>query len=179
MNAFLLQFRSGLARGLGFACALLAVGSTILLADSLHIFSSGDLISATKINANFEKIAPVGTILAWHKDWGTTPALPEGWLECDGQTVNDSESVFNGMSTPDLNGQARFLRGGSTSGTLQADELKSHSHQIYWGATNTIGTPVGAGNVARIGSTGDFIQATGGAETRPINMSVVWIIRVK
>ena len=47
---------------------------------------------------------------------GSVPPLPWGWVECNGQTLNDADSPLDGLAIPDLNGERMFLRGGETSG---------------------------------------------------------------
>jgi len=119
--------------------------------------------------------------------------LPENFAECNGQEIDDPESPFDGYTLPDLNGDARFLRGGSLSGTEQDDAFQGHGHSLLTrtpsdgaattfagfsknssnsyvvGANNGVKTPVEYGNgPIRIDD-----------ETRPINMSVVWIMRIK
>lgn len=42
--------------------------------------------------------------------------LDDNYVECNGQTLSDSGSIFNGDIIPDLNGNNNFLRGNSTSG---------------------------------------------------------------
>ena len=155
---------------------------------------------------SFQNIAPVGAIIGWHKALTNTPVLTGDWVECNGQTLSDSKSVYDGVVMPNLNsGQARFLRGSATSGTTQAEDFLSHNHtQDAHGHAETLTIPytvgiVGGGSFDTIrGDTGASTdnnrtkatlgsitnatatnQATGGSETRPINMSVVWIIRVK
>ena len=54
---------------------------------------------------------PVGSIKSWLRPTAATP-LPGGWLICDGTTVVDSSSPFNGLALPDL--RARFPRGHAT-----------------------------------------------------------------
>lgn len=54
---------------------------------------------------------PVGSIKSWIRPSAATP-LPNGWLICDGSTVVDSSSVFNGLAIPDL--RSRFPRGHAT-----------------------------------------------------------------
>lgn len=44
------------------------------------------------------------------------PKLSENFVECNGQTLDDSESIFDGEVIPNLNGNNNFLRGNSTSG---------------------------------------------------------------
>lgn len=65
-------------------------------------------------------LVPVGAIVAWHKAFANTPALPSQFVECNGQTLSDAGSVYNGQVIPDLNGGGRFLRGNATSGTMNA-----------------------------------------------------------
>lgn len=102
------------------------------------------------------------------------------------------------LKLPNLNGEGRFLRGSSNSGVPQSDSTKlpnnklefaggGHDHQIPMGDQ---GDPTD--NRIQVGGTkrqfkldppsggGHGHTVTGGdAETRPKNMSVVWIIRVK
>ncbi|MCX6353920.1 MAG: hypothetical protein NTZ78_03310 [Candidatus Aureabacteria bacterium] len=137
---------------------------------------------------------PIGTILAWHKDLTGVPALPSGWLECNGQTVADAASPINGQVLPNLNSAPSgteggyFLRGkgASPTGTLQADTFQNHVHHV-----GSFGScPWGSGQWLRSTGTGFAEGATNsdpaspsnyrtGIETRPINMQVVWIIRFK
>ncbi|KKK71414.1 hypothetical protein LCGC14_2914160 [marine sediment metagenome] len=123
---------------------------------------------------------PIGSIQAWHKDLPNTPSLFSNWVQCDGQILNDIDSPYDGETIPDLNGQARFLRGAVSSGVDEAEDFKSHAHNITRDLVGSIGT--GAEFAANKGVS-DFVGATtvvaGGTETRPINMSVVWIIKVK
>ncbi len=136
---------------------------------------------------------PVGTILAWHKSLSGTPALPAGWAECNGQTIDDAESPYSGVVVPNLNGdpsgasspglgskERLFLRGGLTSGSGESDLFASHSHgyesesnSTGWGGTNS--------GFTQVTETRDWksTEATVGSETRPKNMGVVWIIRIK
>jgi len=107
------------------------------------------------------------------------PELPAGFVECNGQMVNDEESPLYGEYLPDLNGDARFLRGGATSGTFQSDQNQSHRHQLDLQESN-----VAAGSdrsrLKEYGSSPfSYSSYSGGDESRPINMSVVWIIKIK
>ena len=76
---------------------------------------------------------PIGSIIMWHKKYvelvlGSTPVLPYGWVECNGSTINDPESIFNGLTTPNINGQHQFIRGNSESGLLEDSQNKTHTH---------------------------------------------------
>lgn len=210
------EVRRGMARGFGILIVLLLGAAGLLWAQSLEEFTAGDLISASKINANFQLLrgndAPVGTILAWHKNLSGTPALSADWVECNGQTISDPASPYNGVTLPNLNsnpnawnGGGRFLRGGTTPGVFQNDFFQGHTH-VDPGHSHTYSyqfpefagaTPVGVqsgGGLFRVtntlgtsgsttGITDPTAQSNGtaryGDETRPVNMSVVWIIRIK
>ena len=147
-------------------------------------------------------IVPIGAILPWHKSLNGTPTLPVGWVECNGQTLNDTQSPLHGQVIPDLNGQALFIRGGATSGVFQADQMQSHAHldagHIHpTHDTNHVNTPAnvdfspGEYGLYLSGTTGTGKANLGnpsettagaarhGSETRPVNMSMVWIMRVK
>lgn len=140
---------------------------------------------------------PVGSILAWHKDI-ISPALtlPDGWLECNGQACNDPQSIFYGTNLPNLNtapagyNGAYFLRGGSTSGTLQSATVvfdrntgsrivltsEENGTRVY----NSDGTFTQTVNLNYIASSLTSDGSVNQYEaTRPLNMSVVWIIKTR
>ena len=118
---------------------------------------NGEIIDANDVNdTNNEMIltgrfgnVPIGTIIAWHKDFTNTPPLPVGWLECNGQEVVDADSVYNGQLLPDLNNpidvglKGRFLRGHTLSGEIEDIEVAS------------------------------------GADVKLYNFSIIWLMRVK
>ena len=121
--------------------------------------------------------------------------------------IGESFGAGDGVNTfnlPDLRG--RFLRGldgeagndpdkgtrvamaaggniGNNIGSVQADENKSHTHNYkVWGAwTDPVANmKIGAGNpsVVRTASQSDGILASGGAESRPKNVYVNYIIKI-
>jgi microcystin-dependent protein len=132
-------------------------------------------------------LAPIGSVTAWLKSYANTPALPAGWVECNGQALSDSESPYNGQNMPNLNGDHRFLRGNATSGgaggaetvQLSVDQMPSHSHYISGNNSQSSETGI-EGNVQ--GSAAYSTGATGGDqphENLPPYYNVVWIMRVK
>lgn len=149
-------------------------------------------------------IVPIGGIISWHKNLSGVPALKDNWVECNGQTISDSESPLDGVTLEDLNGDKRFLRGNSTSGTLETPAMWGHRHKqggvrynpggIYsyvpWGSYNP-GTPpreisTGTAEENEVLAITSDPQSDGSNgtpsltnEPRPINMNVVWIIRIK
>ena len=58
---------------------------------------------------------PIGTVVSWLKSLDNTPALPDNWIECNGQVCDHGSSVYSGITIPNLNGSnsntQRFLRG--------------------------------------------------------------------
>lgn len=143
---------------------------------------------------------PIGAIIAWHKNLTGTPALPAGWVECNGGTLDNPDSPLHGQSIPNLNGDKRFLRGGSASGDLQQDAMQAMKGGLsivngaprmgindVSGWTNPFYGEGSSGYRAQVNSnSGSFAKiifdnsraARTADETRPINMSVVWIMKV-
>jgi len=114
-------------------------------------------------------VLPIGGVVAWVKSFPNTPPLPSSFVECNGQTLSDSNSPYNGRTIPDLNGSSgteRFLRGQTTSGGTGGSE--SHTHSISFGGYPDMGTG---------GSRAD--SPTGATSTLPSYYEVVWIMRVK
>lgn len=145
--------------------------------------------------------APIGQIAAFHAD-----VAPAGWVVCDGSPVTALFPDLRahllaqpGVQTdgsgdpllPDYRGE--FLRGldlgrgvdpGRVLGSAQADEFKSHKHDMYidWVQGNpTVSidaytledTPgVDEGQSAQAGGK-SFMEEAGGTETRPRNIAAL------
>ena len=137
---------------------------------------------------------PVGSVIAWLKSYTNTPALPTGWVECDGQTLSDAGSVYNGQVIPNLNasggGAQRFLRGATASGgtggedthALSVAELAAHSHTFnVYGVTNAGSYQAGAvlPNTLLASPSTSTVGSGTAHENRPPYYEVVWIMRVK
>jgi|GEM_PF-1677378 len=183
----------------------------VLLGDAQRFHATLNALSASyAVEAeDGPGFAPVGAIVAWHKSLAGVPALPSSWMECNGQTVSDAASPLNGRTLPNLNGQGRFLRGGTTSGATQADAMQGHTHDDSGHSHSYTRQPhlfseldTGTGgsilaersstsshhitrstavDTANLGGPVDNGQGTPRVEneTRPTNMSVVWIMRIK
>jgi hypothetical protein len=141
-------------------------------------------------------VPPVGSIVAWHRDIDTSKprTLPRGWVVCDGKTI--TEGPLKGRATPALNVRKTpyeggyFLRGGQRSGELQDATALFRK----WEGTAGAAVPRDDAQFARnIDGTTHFpsywnqVTVESRVEkpkvpfiyTRPVNMSVVWIMRVK
>jgi len=112
-------------------------------------------------------VVPVGTIMAWAKSMTNAPALPRGWVECNGQPIEDPQSPFVGQSVPDLNGATeeggRFLRGAAASGAKGGST--THTHPGY--------------RSQKYGTQRSPVAAPIPTEHLPPFYAVVWIMRVK
>jgi len=126
--------------------------------------------------------------------------VPPGFLELDGSVrsiaiypdlaaflgtaFNQGNEGGGNFRLPESRGE--FLRGwdhgrgvdaGRAVGTYQADELKSHKHSL---AANVV-TETGIGYAGGAGQDGNLYitetQLTGGTETRPRNLAVMWCIK--
>jgi len=135
---------------------------------------------------------PTGSIITF-----PTNTVPIGFLECNGAVL--SRTIYadlfaiigttygytssSNFKLPDIRGE--FIRGfdngrgidsGRSIGSYQVDEFKSHSHeQLAWklGGQTTNSAYSVNGNT----STGYFTGATGGSETRPRNIAMMYCIK--
>jgi hypothetical protein len=102
-------------------------------------------------------------------------------VECNGQQIEDKESLLNASYAPNLNSANRFLRGNLTSGGTGGSD--THSHSNAWttqGPSATVNAPTGIGQtVASPTHTHGTNQPTSTADTKPLYYDVVWIIRIK
>ena len=139
-------------------------------------------------------IPPLGTIMAWvpKPSADASPiSLPDGWVECDGQLI--TEGIWNNLRTPNLNGEGLFLRGGSQSNVLEIEgdlvrdllvwDRYTHTNEcaaeeVEVGTVN-IGTGAFDDRYCKkqhaLSEWNNFM----GAETRPKNMKVTYIMRIK
>lgn len=200
--------------------------STVKADDSMYLDPDGNLFVNGSVSAL--NMVPVGGIIAWHKDMDHNlhpeyqAILTEYFMECNGDTITDPDSPFEGEILPDLNSSGRFLRGSDASGTMQDDTTAlpdnsfitdtggNHRHYLFVNTrrdvmggdigsyptryvvrqstpggnsdyginSSTSGTP-NCGYGGYSGNHNHTITTGGDSETRPINMSVVWIMRIK
>ncbi len=154
---------------------------------------TGDVVASGALSGF--GIVPIGSIIAWHKSLSGVPSLPDGWVECSGGTITDAESPLYGQSIPNLNSASgynggRFLRGSATSGEMQEASAAYTGPFIGCGCflmiPNVIATvdgsyavPIGC-EVATVTQGGicDIGSYTMG-RVRPVNMTVVWVMRIK
>jgi hypothetical protein len=135
-------------------------------------------------------IVPIGAITAWHKDLVGTPEIPNNWAECNGQLLEDEASPYDKTNLPNLNllheiegelFRGLFLRGGVTSGILQADATAKNGLSVAMPDLKQQDFSTGNRNAWHGDGYGEDVNniVSHDTETRPANMSVVWIIRIK
>lgn len=142
----------------------------------------------------FDHMTPTGSVMPFI---GTRTPVG-GWIEANGNSVAITEHPnlfwflydFGGpiapVATPDLRGE--FVRGldsgrgidaGRAIGTFQADEFKSHQHEIVTeyntanGGSARLTWSNGTGTVYNMGT-----SITGGTETRPRNVALKYWIKL-
>lgn len=133
---------------------------------------------------------PIGTVIAF-----PVATLPMGWIECNGQITAPYPLLEDlvGANVPDLRGE--FIRGwdngkgtdsGRVLGSSQTDEFKSHSHNVQQssteeniGVSNYVAPSAGATSFCVTGGIADNVNvdAVGGAESRPKNIALIYIIK--
>lgn len=122
---------------------------------------------------------PTGAIIPFFRS-----SAPSGWLECNGQSTSGYAALaaLIGANVPDLRGE--FIRGwdngrgvdsGRAIGTAQDQAIQSHTH--------TVAAASGAGGTYAYQWTqggalsGSNAQASGGPETRPRNVAMMYCIK--
>ncbi|SED05251.1 Phage Tail Collar Domain [Pseudomonas saponiphila] len=163
---------------------------------------AGHGITDTYTKAEIESIVaqssslPVGSMVAFPR-----ASLPPGFLEIDGSvqsiaaypdlaaylgtTFNKGDEGAGNFRLPESRGE--FLRGwdhgrgvdpGRAVGSAQADDFKSHTHSLQ-GSTNFTYTvnPTSNFKPYQDGVSSYNTSATGGGETRPRNLAVMWCIK--
>jgi len=127
---------------------------------------------------------PIGGIIMW----GVT-VLPAGWLECNGAAINSTTypdlAAIYGANLPDLRGV--FIRGANRGRanmdpdinrqplTFQDQAVGPHTHSVPSGGLRSAAYTLGGGAPSY-----ELSQTTGtntGVETRPVNVSMMYIVR--
>lgn len=148
-----------------------------------YTFSTGTLAKSAEVNDNFTwtGMVPVGTILPWAKSITGVPTLDDRFVECNGQVLSDAESLLNGQTIPNLNGNANFLYGAATSGGTKTENfLPVHKHTLQVNSSDSaVNGYVDVSSQAASGTNNYVINNTSATGTAWLGYAVVYIIRVK
>jgi hypothetical protein len=88
-----------------------------------------------KVNAEVVVPVPLGTIIDWWRP-DATHNIPLHFLMCDGRTVNDPASPYNGKKLPDL--RNKFTRG--VNQLTDIGQLGGENRRSYEGVVNEGGS---------------------------------------
>jgi phage-related tail fiber protein len=150
-------------------------------------------VTAAKTN---NSLVPTGAFMPF-----AMITAPTGWLKANGAaisrtgiyanlfaTIGTTFGVGDGSSTfnlPDLRGQ--FIRSwaddgtvydsGRAFGTTQADDFKSHTHSMFVHPATGSGGNTNPARFDNLGLGSFNTQATGGTETRPRNIALLYCIK--
>jgi microcystin-dependent protein len=157
--------------------------------------ADGNVTLAKLVTAVQQALLPAGAVQAFAMN-----SAPAGWLAADGSNVNRTTyaALFSAISTtygvgdgsttfalPDLRGY--FVRGSGTNGdgtvsgafgAKQADAFKAHTHTVSDTGFNSVNLASGGGAVSQVfGSAVRTTSSTGGTETRPANIALLYCIK--
>lgn len=119
---------------------------------------------------------PIGTIISWAKSIAGVPqTLPYGWALANGQTLSDTQSIFNGLVLPDLT--QKFLRGNVTSGGTGGSETHTHNGSVN--PTETVDNVQAGSDFFVADTTHDHTYTTNPTSTLPSYYEIVFLIRIK
>ena len=153
---------------------------------SLTTFTQGTKAKASEINNNFDYVGvvPIGSVLPWLKSYTNTPTLPDKFVECNGQTLSDADSPFNGQVIPNLNNENRFLRGNTVSGDTGGNDSHTltHAHNMVTTGSGPSGKMMGGNTTSQYYEPRTNTSLHSGTVTfdnKPPYMNVVWFMRIK
>jgi microcystin-dependent protein len=180
--------------GTTLAFGQIATGGITDAAVTTAKIADSNVTLAKLVTAVQQALVPAGAVQAF-----AMSSAPSGWLSCAGQAVSRTDfaalfavlgttyGVGDGSTTfnvPDLRGY--FIRGwgsnidGTTSGSFaskQADELKSHSHFYSQPSSSFVYSHNGGADALRFLNVSAQTTATGGTETRPKNIAMLYCIK--
>lgn len=168
-NQFLIRAEGGVGIGLNDPTTALEVDGTIKSRSGGFEFPNGT-IQTTATESVMP--APIGSIIAWLKSYPNTPLLSSDYVECNGQVLYNTASLYHGQTIPDLNGGGRFLRGGSSSGVVGG--TTSHNHTVDVDDSVVVPAGLWTHSAAEQG-----VYTTSSKSHLPSYYRVVWIMKIK
>jgi len=156
-----------------FAVATATTSNSAVNKTQAEALAAGAVVSAM----------PTGAMIMW-----PTATAPSGFVEAAGQSTAPYPSLapIYGSNLPDMRGE--FVRGfdngrGVDSGrairSFQADEIKAHTHDYFLWSPGGGGYSDGMSNDGTVDNRpATPTTSTGGSETRPRNVAMMYIIKI-
>lgn len=138
----------------------------------------------TGMNDSSTVMLPLGSIIAWADYITGVPALTGGWVQCDGQTLSDADSPYNGQVIPNINGNNYFLRGNSTSGSTGGASTHTHANLVVNSSALTDHTTAGPETGGSTTLSKDHyhsitVSFATSSSNIPKSIKLKWIMRIK
>jgi hypothetical protein len=110
-----------------------------------------------------------------------TPYLPDGWKECDGSVINDSDSPYDGETIRDMNNLTQsFIRGANVTGAVGGNDTHTHTFSVTSGTPSAVVQYTSGGNAAASSAHTHSVGGTSAAgSSLPTYVEMVWIQRIK
>lgn len=165
---------------------------------SLYTKAEVDSAISSGVAGGVVLAAPPGAVMSFAMN-----SAPGGWLKCNGAAVSRSTyaALFTAIGTtfgtgdgsttfnvPELRGEfvrgwddARGVDSGRAFGSTQTDDLKAHTHPLAQALPVYVGGkthPDGGFTVSDVSSGTNATNSTGGTETRPRNVALLYCIKV-
>ena len=142
-------------------------------------YTDNNVLASINENLGYAAL-PIGSLMAWAKTIAGVPALPSGWVQCDGQVLSDADSPLNGQTMPALNAANNFLRGNTTSGGTGGADTHTHTYSFSTDSATGTAAQGGSTNVKYSYTHTHTVAGTSiAAANIPPYYAVVWIIRIK
>ena len=148
----------------------------------------------TYVDSQVASVVPAGTIILF-----ASPTVPTGYLKANGALVSRTaySALFTAIGTtfgagdgsttfalPDLRGyfprgwdDGRGIDVGRVFGSTQEDDFKSHTHANSFGVSWELSSTTVYNNNKKYVDINQPLTATGGTETRPKNIALLYCIK--
>ena len=121
---------------------------------------------------------PIAGIIPWDKSLSPAPTLPSNFKECDGSTISEPLSAYNGQSIRNLNGVQRMIRGASTSGTTGGADTNTFTFSGTTANHTPTGTSAGSGVATTVLHNHTFSGTTDSGSILSAYMQMVFVQRI-
>lgn len=89
----------------------------------MKVWSFGEGVTSSDLNGNFammNALTPIGSVLYFDDLNGVNTINSNYWVAIKGQTISDEDSVYNGVTLPDLSGRYIVGYGNDAGGNIDS-----------------------------------------------------------